>query len=108
MHIKDKVTTMSLGETSTWMFCYHYATGCQCGDKSLQTHAEHSGFTLPSSHLSLSFLFPLPLILLSPNPAHLSASRPHRLVVRVVGRPWPQALIGVEVHGVDFLPANLL
>lgn len=38
----------------------------------------------------------------------LSASGPHRLVVRVVGRPRPQALIGVEVHGVDFLPANFL
>lgn len=33
---------------------------------------------------------------------------PHRLVVRVIGGPRPQALIGVEIHGVDFLPANLL
>lgn len=38
----------------------------------------------------------------------LSASRPHRLVVRVVRCPRTQALIGVEVHGVDFLPAYLL
>lgn len=33
---------------------------------------------------------------------------PHRLVVRVIGGPRPQALVGVEIHGVDFLPANLL
>lgn len=38
----------------------------------------------------------------------LSLREPHRLVVRVVGRPRPEALIGVEVHGVDFLPANVL
>ncbi|TNN26569.1 hypothetical protein EYF80_063295 [Liparis tanakae] len=38
----------------------------------------------------------------------LSLREPHGLVVGVVGRPRPEALIGVEVHGVDFLPANVL
>lgn len=70
MHIKDKVTTMSLRETSTCMSCYHYATGCQCGDKSLQTHAEHSVDSLshpptclsPFSFLCHSFFY-LPTLL---------------------------------------------
>lgn len=52
----------------------------------------------------------LSVILLSGSHAHLglSTSRPHRLVVRVVGCPRPQTLIGIKVHGVHFLPAYLL
>lgn len=82
--------------------CYLYATRCQCDTlikKKILTHtSEHCG----GSPLPL----PLSFILLSP--AHLSVRGPHRLVVRVIGGPRPQALIGVEIHGVDFLPANLL
>ena len=90
------------------MSCYHCATGCQCGDimikvlKHKVNTCSHPPFLPPSPHSLLSF------IILSPALAHLSPSGPHRLVVRVVGRPRPQALIGVEVHGVYFLPANLL
>lgn len=77
---------------------------------SVATHAEHNDVSLFELSLPSSTLSPPLFTLLSPTLGHLvlSASGPHRLVVRVVGRPWPQALIGVEVHGVGFLPNHLL
>lgn len=87
-----------------------YATRCQCGDILIEVlnRMLNSVDSLFTSYSSPSRLFHLSFILLSPAPAHLSVSGPHRLVVRVVGCPWPKALIGVEIHGVDFIPANLL
>lgn len=105
-HMKVNVTTTPAGETPSCMICCHCATGCQCGD--VVTMPSN---TLKSSRVpSCSSLFFLSVTLLSCSHAHLglSTSGPRRLVVRVVGRPRPQALIGIEVHGVRFLPAHLL
>lgn len=99
-----------------YMSCYQYATRCQCGDilievkhmtEKVKHMTEQCGFTLYQLLFALPSIHPS-FILLSPAPAHLSVSGPHRLVVRVVGCPWPKALIGVEIHGVDFIPANVL
>ena len=108
MHIKVKVTTTPLNEISKYMSCCHCATGCQYGDILIKA-IKHTLITVQFHFIPAS----PPLchsFFLSPRPAHLglSARSPHRLVLRVVGRPRPKALIGVEVHGVDFLPANLL
>lgn len=93
-----------------YMSCYQQATRCQCGDsdRSPQTHAEQQGFTLYQLFFAPPSISPIIHFFLSPAPAHLSVRGPHRLVVRVIGCPWPKALIGVEIHGVDFIPANVL
>lgn len=93
-----------------YMSCYLYATRCQCGDILIEVlkHMLNSRDSLFTSYSSPRLLFHPSFILLSPAPAHLSVRGPHRLVVRVVGCPWPKAVIGVEIHGVDFIPANVL
>lgn len=80
----------------------HWVSVWRHVDTRLQTRAVCPSPPLLNLHPSFT--------LLSSTPAHLSLSArgPHRLVVRVVGRPRALALIGVEIHGVDFFPGSLL
>lgn len=96
------------------MFCCQCTAWCHHGDALALSkcfhlrHITHTHERLQAfwTHLispppPMSFIF-------CPTHLCLFVGGPSWLVVGVVGRPWPQALIGVEVHGVHLLPAHLL
>lgn len=103
--MKVKVKTTPLGDVFSCRCCA--PTGPLGVSVATSNLAPASIFTILLTIYLFFFTF---FLLLSPSRAHLGVppSGPSRLVFRVVGCPRPQALIGIEVHGIHFLPAYFL